>query len=463
MSQIVDTIFESGFIITMDDRDRILEKGYMVVHQGEILDIGPMSSFSADAYKAKKIIDCSSKVLAPGFISTHTHLFQTLLKGLGRDRYLLDWLDASVRKAFHCYDEQIMQAAALAGLCDNLRSGTTTVMDFQYCHARPGIDFAVVRAFEQLGMRGVIASARTNVAGFPPEMACDYVETEKQYFQGIRKLKQYCDDKDRLSVALAPGIIWDMTKEGYLEIRRTADDLDVPITMHVVETKDDDDYCLEAFGTDTISFLEDCGLLGPDFSLVHAVCLTDKSIEQLVRSGSTISHCPAANMILGSGRAPIPELQEKGLTISIGCDGPASNDNQDMLESIKLMALQHKMACKDPSVMPAYEALKIATIHGAKVIGQDDRIGSLEAGKEADFFIYDPRKDTAAMPIHDPVSTLVYSSTSRGMESVYVHGEALMSDGKIPRESEILHEAQVQANRLIKEAGLEQFKQGWIR
>lgn len=459
----VDAIYEKGFFITIDGDDRLIDGGFMAVHDGKIVEVGTVSSGRHLEYDAEQRIDCSGKILMPGFISTHTHLFQTLLKGLGRDKPLFDWLDNSVKRAFHYFNEEYIMAAALAGLVDNVSSGTTTVMDHQYCHARPGLDFVVAEAFEELGMRGVIASSRTNSANFSDDENCYYVETEEQYFESIEKLINTYDHHEHISVALAPCIIWDLTRDAYVKTRELADKYRIPITMHVAETGDDDKYCLETHGADTISFLRDCGVLGPDFSAVHSVSLDDKTMNTIVKSGSSVIHCPAANMILGSGRAKIPELQKAGVNVSLACDGPASNDNQDMLETIKLMALHHKLECRDPSVMPAYEALKMATLNGAKTIGQDHKIGSLEAGKEADFFIYNPSVDPASMPINDPVSAMVYSATSRGVEDVYVRGRAVKKNGLVKNQEEIMANAQSMAGKLIEEAGLGGFRNKWVK
>ena len=310
---------------------------------------------------------------------------------------------------------------------------------------------------------GFWQAAEPIVASLPPDMACSYVETEDQFFQGVENLAGRYGGHPLISVAIAPGIIWDMTEGAFFRTREMADHFGIPITMHTVETPDDDEFCRNTYGMDTIPFLDRCGLFGPDFSLVHAVWLQESDIALIAEKGASVSHCPAANMVLGSGRADVPGMIDKGVTVSLGNDGPASNDNQDMFEGMKLSALQHKQGCCDPSVLPAYEVLKMATINGARTIGQESRIGSLEAGKEADFIIFNPARDPACRPLHDPVAALVYSATSRGVESVYVRGNPVLQDGHIPHAGQIFAAAEGQAEKLVRQAGLDHYRNNWVR
>ncbi|MDC7235856.1 MAG: amidohydrolase [Spirochaetales bacterium] len=459
----LDLLLINAFILTMDQSDRQIDGGYLGIRQGKILDVGVMREDLSEQYSPEEVIDCSGKIIVPGFISTHAHLFQSLLKGLGRDLPLLEWLNSSIIKALPYYDEEMLYMAAKAGICDNIHSGTTTIVDFQYCHVKNNLDFAVGAAFKDLGVRGVIASSRTNGEKLPSSSASKYIESEEQFFYSVEKLTAHFRNNPLINTAIAPCIIWDMSEDGFRNTRRMADALHIPVTMHVLETLDDDIFCQETYGTDTVSFLEKCGVLGPDFSAVHAVHLTDKSMQQLYEYGSSVSHCPASNMILGSGQARVPDMLEMGINVALACDGAASNDNQDMLETLKIASLLHKLESRNPSVMPAYESLKSATIRGARLIGQDDRIGSLEIGKEADFFIYNPKSDSGCMPLHDPVAALVYSAGKQGIESVFVHGNRVLSEGVIDKETSILESAQQQAGILIEKAGLGNFKKSWIQ
>ena len=450
----VDLVVENGCILTMDGERRILYGGALAVAGDTILAIGSTKEIAAQ-YKARKSINAAGKYVFPGFISTHTHLFQMLLKGLGRDKPLLAWLDASVRQALHLYDEESIHFAALAGLLEAVRSGTTTVTDYQYCHVRPGLDSAVIRAYEKLQVRGVLSKAHTDVSAFPPEIACPWVETEDDYFESLAGLCVQYKDHPLVTMSLAPGIIWDHTREGFIRTRKFADQYKIPITMHLAETEDDDRYALATWGERAIPFLESCGVLGPDFVSVHSVHLTPEDIQTFKEYDVSISHCPLSNMILASGAAPVPQLMTEGVNVSLACDGAASSDTQNMLEVLKAAALQHKLVTRDASVVSASEVLEMATLGGARALGLQKQIGSLEKGKKADFFIFDPLKCFSA-PVHDPVSALVYSSSPANVETTVIGGEVILENGKFNSidETAVLKEASRLAASLVKRAGL---------
>ncbi len=449
-----DTIINSDCIVTMDDRRRVLRQASLVIIDGCIRDIGPTEELRG-RYRPSRVIDASGRVIFPGFVSTHTHLFQTLLKGLGRDKPLLEWLDSSVRRALHLYDEEAIHFAALTGLIEAVRTGTTTITDFQYCHPGRGFDYPVIEAYEKLGVRCVMSKSHTDVSGFPPDVALGYVETEDDYFTELEELCLKYERDELINLSLAPGIIWDHSEEGFRRTRAMADRFGIPITMHLAETEDDDAYALKTWGERAIPFLEKCGVLGRDFVSVHSVHLTDEDVATFKRHDVSVSHCPVANMILASGAAPIPRLVEEGIRISLACDGAASNDSQDMLEVLKATALQHKLTTRDASVVPASQVLEMATRGGAEALLLEKSVGSLEIGKKADLFIYNPARCRSA-PVHDPVSALVYSSGPSNIESTMVGGTFVLENGVITGcdESAVLERAQHLASNLVRRAGL---------
>jgi len=378
-----------------------------------------------------------------------------MLKGLGRDKKLFDWLDSSVRRAYHQYDEETIYYAALAGLIEALRTGTTTVTDFQYCHAKRGLDRPVLEAYEKLGIRGVLSKSHTDVSGFPDEIRPDYVETEEDYLRETDELCREYQGHPTISMSIAPGIIWDLSRSGYERTREIADKWKIPITMHLVETPDDDEFSREKYGKSTIDFLEECGVLGPDFVAVHGVYVEEKDIETFKRHGVTVSHCPISNMILASGTAPVPRYLEEGIPVSLACDGAASNDSQNMLEILKTTALLHKVTSGNAANVSAAQVLEMATLGGARSLGMEDSIGSLEVGKKADFFIFDPIR-SISVPVHDPVSTLVYSASPANVETTVVGGKVLLENGELQGQDErrILYEAQQLARDLVARSGL---------
>lgn len=449
----IDLIIKHAYLITMNEKREIIPDACIAVQGDKILEVG--TDALLEQYQADKVIDAAGKYVFPGFISTHSHLFQTMLKGLGRDKFLIDWLNSSVRVALHNFDEDTIYHAALLGCMEGIRSGTTTILDYMYAHPIAGLDDCVTQAFEDIGIRGVLGRSFTNVGSFPPEIACSRVETEQDFFDDVRRLEKKYRDHDRIDVCMAPGIIWDHTKDGFLEMRRTANELHMPITMHLVETPDDDKFSQENYGEDTIPFLERVGVLGPDFIAVHCVYMKDEDLDTFKKYDVKVSHNPNSNMVLASGVAPIPAMLEKGITVSLACDGSASNDTQNMLEVLKAASLMQKVHHRDPSLMPAATVLELATLGGARTLGREKELGSIEAGKKADLVLFDPLSPWSA-PVYDPVSTLTYACSPDNIKTVVIGGKVVMENGHMTTvdEDKVIREAHRLGTRLVERSGL---------
>jgi len=446
-------IIKNAYLLTLNKNRDIIKDACIVIKDDRVIDIG--SDKIIAKYQADRVIDAKGRVILPGFISTHSHLFQTMLKGLGRDMNLMDWLDNSVRRALCNFDKDTIYHAALCGCSEAIHSGTTTILDFMYCHAVPDLDEEVIRAFEDIGIRGVLGRAFTQVAGFPKEIALPYIETEQAFLDNVRVLEKKYRNNSRISIAMAPGIIWDQTDDGFREMRRIADDLKIPITIHIDETPDDNKFSMETYGENAIPHLDRLGVLGPDFIGVHCVYMTEEDIQIFKERDVKISHNPLANMILASGVAPVARFVKEGLTVSLGCDGSASNDTQNFLNVLQMASLLHKVSSRDPKTIPAATALEMATLGGAKALGREKELGSIEIGKKADLIFYDIN-EIFSCPSYDPVTALVYSSTSASIKSVIVDGKVVMEEGKLVNvdEEKIRYETKRLGVRLITKSGL---------
>ena len=447
-----DLIVKNACIVTMDASRRVLCDAAIAVQGDTIAAVGTNEEILA-GYSAKRVIDAVDKAVFPGFINTHCHLFQVLLKGLGRDKTLFDWLDSSVRRALWRITPERAHAGAVVGCMENLHSGITTVLDYQYCHGNYGIDEAVIEAFERTGIRGILGRGYTNVSSLPYKPPV--CETEDDFFAAIEKLAKQYKDHSRISIAIAPGIIWDVSKAGYQRCRELADRYGLLLTMHINETGDDDEFSRATYGKDTIPFLEETGFLGPNLIAVHCVNMQEDDIATFQKYDVKVAHCPVANMILASGVAPVPEFQKAGLAISLATDGAASSDMQDMLEIIKATALIHKCVRRDASIVNAAEVIEMATIGGARAIGREKDLGSIEAGKKADFFLFNP-KTPKAVPMADPIATLVYSSSEENVDTVVVGGTVVLDEGKYTMldGTKALSDCQSAAASLREETGL---------
>lgn len=452
--QNADLIVTNALIVTMDQQRRILSGAAIAVLGDTIAAVGPAAQIAA-RFRAPRCIDATDKVLFPGFINTHSHLFQVLLKGLGRDKLLFDWLDSSVRRAICRITPERAHAAAVVGCMENLHSGVTTVLDYQYCHGHPGIDEAVLQAMEHTGIRGVFGRGNSNVKTMPADCMPPLQETDEDFFRAIETLAEAYAGHSRITIAIAPGIVWDVKPESFRKLRALAQRYGLLLTMHLNETEDDDAHCQKAFGKDTIPFLEEQGFLGPDLIAVHCVNMQQDDIETFRKYDVKVSHNPVANMILASGVAPVPEFQQAGLTIGLGTDGAASSDMQDMLEVIKATALIHKCVRRDASIVNAEQVLEMATLGGARCIGREHDLGSIEAGKKADFFLFNP-KTPKAVPMADPISTLVYSSSEENIDTTVVGGKVLLEGGRYTclDEAAALDDCQAAAAALREETAL---------
>ena len=265
-----DLLVKNCCVVTMDERRRILCNACVAVADGRICALGDGAEL-AGQYQADRVIDGKNKILFPGLINTHDHLFQMLVKGLGRDKDLMAWLDASVRPAICQIGPEEIYLAAQVGLMEQIASGVTTCLDYQYAHGKQGLDQAVLDAMERVGIRGILACGFTQTANFPPDCRCELNWTEDEMLMAVEALHAQYQGHPRLSIQMAPGIIWDFSEVSFRKMREIADRTGMRITMHTVETALDNQYCLEQRGKRVIPYLDELGVLGPDFLAVHCV------------------------------------------------------------------------------------------------------------------------------------------------------------------------------------------------
>ena len=447
----VDLVITGGTVITQNPDREIIDDGTVII-KGDSIEVVARSRDIAGDYEARRTVDASGKYVFPGLVNTHTHLFQTFMKGLGEGLTLYDWLRAVTAPSAAAMDERDAYLSAMVGLIEALHSGTTTTLEYLYGQPTTKLYPPVGRAFKDTGIRGLLGWG--------------FIESGEQH--GIatsmfRPTDDVLEDVDRLRVdlcsdlvgcALAPGISFGMTRRGLETIRQYATDNQILITLHTNETHDDNRACLADYGKENVPFLEEIGFWGPDVLAVHCVQMTPEDIEIFARYDVKVSHNPISNMYLGSGAAQILAMRDAGLTVSLAVDGAASNNSQDMLEVMKCTGLMHKLVMGDPAVINAADVMDMATIGGARALGMEDSIGSLEPGKKADLFIFDPLRPKS-VPVLDPISSLVFSGGEDSVIMTVVNGEVVLEDNKITTvdEEAIFVEAQKAAWDLAKRAG----------
>ena len=417
-------------IVTMDKSKRVYSHAGILYKNGRINAIDSSEAIRALAQEQGiPVSDAKEAVIFPGLINTHNHLFQHLLKGLGTDMALEDWWPRVIGPAGVLLRERHVRAAASAGALEAIRSGTTTVVDYMQVHPVKGLSDAVIQSIANAGLRLVYGRGFRNYskdARFPSELIDDL---DNVFVETLALKHRYEDESQKIKIYLAPAAAWAVSIDGLKRATEFGQSNSIPLMMHVFETGTDNEVCLARYGKRAIDYYEEAGLLQQDFLAVHCVVMDAEDIDRFSKNGVKVSHNPVSNMYLSSGVAPVPKLLKAGITVGLGTDGAASNNSNNMLETLKITALLHKVYGADPLAMTAYKVLEMATVDAAKCIGLSDQIGSLEIGKRADFFVFDPLASPGCAPMHDPIATLIYSSDTRGIVTVVVGGETLLSDG----------------------------------
>jgi 5-methylthioadenosine/S-adenosylhomocysteine deaminase len=448
----VDLIVAGGTVITQNARREIIPNGVVVVRGDTLLAVLPARE-AEGRYTAQRTLDARGRFVFPGLINTHTHLFQTFTKGLGEGLPLYEWVDSVPAPVAAAMTEQESHLSALLGGLEALHSGTTTVLDFAYSLPTPHLYRGAGRAFRDLGLRGILARGLMDTGEQHGLSPCQFHPVDEALAEWDGLAGEL--SSSLVALAVAPEVPFGVSRAGLERLRTYAVQRDMLITMHVNEGSDDDRAVLADHGRRAIPFLEEIGFWGPDVLAVHCVRMQPEDIEILARHDVKVSHNPVSNMYLGIGTAPIVEMRRAGLAVGLGTDGAGSNNSQDMLETLKCAGLIHKLAHGDPTAMRAADVLDMATLEGARAIGQGGRLGSLEPGKQADLFVLDPLTPKAA-PVLDPVASLVYSCGEDSVHTVIVAGRVVLDEGVVVAVDEraVLQECQAAASRLAERCGL---------
>ena len=450
----IDLLLYKATIITINKERTIFYNGAMAVDHGRIVEIGDSEKLESHYQDAKEKINCEGKIIVPGFINTHNHLFQTLLKGLGDDMVLEDWLKTMTFPAARFLEVEDCYYAAMLGIMEGIHSGMTTEVDYMYPHARAGLSDGVIKAYQDLKIRGIFGRGCMDAGqnfGIVPEIMQDCQAVEKDL---VRLFDTYHNSENgRIKIWTSPAALWSNSEKMLKMLYDISNSYHAGMTVHVSETPFDRKATEVLHGCAGVDCLEKLEITGPNVLMVHCVYLTDSDIKKASEYDLKVSHNPVSNMYLASGVAPIPKMIEQGITVGLGVDGAASNNGQDMLELMKTTALLQKVDTLNPIAITAEKVLEMATIDGARAIGMEEEIGSLEAGKRADFVIFNPYLSAKSIPVHNPVSTIIYASTMQNIESVAVDGEFILKDGiitTVPDEGEILKKAQKVAENLAE-------------
>jgi cytosine/adenosine deaminase-related metal-dependent hydrolase len=449
------TVVEGCTVVTMDAARTEHRVGHVVVEGSRITAVG---SGPAPRGDHASVVDGRGCVLTPGLVNTHHHLYQWVTRGLAVDATLFEWL-ATLYPVWAGVDEQVVHAAAAAGLGWLARTGCTTSMDHHYVFPYAGGDLlaAEVAAAGGLGLRFLPTRGSMDLGrsqgGLPPDEVVEPVDAILAATAEAIDLFHDPSPDSMVRVGVAPCSPFSVTGELLKASADLARDKGVRLHTHLAETLDEEEFCRERFGSTPVEYVESLGWLGDDVWLAHGIHLSDQAIGTLAATGTGVAHCPSSNARLGAGIARTRDLRDAGVPVGLGVDGAASNEASSLLEEAR-HALLFARARGGPQALGVRDALELATIGGARVLGWDDQIGSNEVGKLADLALW--RVDTLPHAgLADPVAGLVLGSPPP-LELLLVGGSPVVErDRLVNADEEQLARSAVAANTtLLRRAGL---------
>lgn len=412
-------VFQHVNIVTCDQDFHVYLDGILAVKESQIVYVGQENLEILE--QADQIIDYQGAWIMPGLVNCHTHSAMTGLRGIRDDSNLHEWLEDYIWPAEAEFTPEMTTKAVKEALTEMLQSGTTTFNDM---YNPNGVE--IEKIYEVL-------KASKMRCYFSPTLFSSDVETTEETIARTRAvieiIKSYQDPN--FKVMVAPHSPYSCSRELLEASLNLAKEEDIPLHIHVAETQEESGIILKRYGKRPIAFLDELGYLDHQAVFAHGVELNEAEITRLADSQVAIAHNPISNLKLASGIAPVVQLQQAGVPVGIATDSVASNNNLDMFEEGRTAALLQKMKSGDASQFPIETALKALTIEGAKVLGMEDEIGSLEVGKQADFLVIQPQGKIHLQPQENMLSHIVYAVKSSDVDDVYIAGEQVVRDGKV--------------------------------
>ena len=422
-------LIKNAFILSPNFEDK---KQSLLIKDDLIAEI----SDEIDETNVDKIIDAEGKILLPGLVNTHTHLSMTLFRGLADDLSLDSWLNDHIWPMEANLNGDYCYIGALLGAVELIKSGTTTFSDMYFYMED------VARAVEEAGIRAVLSYGMIDFG--------DAERRENEIKENLTLFENCNGMADgRIKVFFGPHSPYTASEELLVKVRELADEYGMGIHIHVSETQKEINDVSEEKGLRPFEYLDKIGLLGSDVVAAHSVWLSDEEIEIIKKNDVKVSHNPCSNMKLASGIAPVSKLIEKGVCVSIGTDGASSNNNLDLIEELKTASLLQKVSTLDPKVLTSDEAIAMGTINGARTLGLEDEIGSIEVGKKADIILIDTNCANMVPDSSSLSSNVIYSANGSNVDTTICNGKILMENKKLT----VLNEQEIydKARQAIKE------------
>ncbi len=414
----IDTLIHARWVLTMAPSDQVLEHHTIAIDQGTIIDCLPTKHCHAH-YSAKNTVNRDNHIVTPGLINNHTHTPMNLMRGSADDAPLMKWLNEHIWPAeSRTITAETTKLGSMLAISEMIRTGTTCFNDHY------GFPVSTREAVIESGIR---ASLGISVL----EPPCPWSKTATEAITEARIiLEEHQHSHPLVTWTLAPHAPYTVSDDSFTAIKNLSNDFEIPIHLHLSETQDEVDMSLEQYKMRPIQRLDKLGLLDNRMIAVHMVHLTDQEIQLCAERGCHVVHNPQSNLKLGSGIAPIHQLNQAGVNISLGTDGAASNNDLNMFTEMQTASLLSKGINQNPTALPAHEVYAMATINAAKSLGIDDKVGSIEKGKQADLIAIEC-DDYWQQPVYNPTAHLVYSANALSVSDSWVAGKAILKDKKL--------------------------------
>ena len=413
----VDLVVSGGIVVTVDETHRVIPDGAVAIAGTDIVAVDT-ADVIRQQFRAAETIDAAGQVVLPGLINTHTHAPMVLFRGLADDLALMEWLNNYIFPAeAKMVSPEFVRAGTRLAALEMIQSGTTTYADMYY------FEEEVAKETRAAGLRGVLGQT---IIQFP-------VADAKTPADGLARaeafIKAFKGDS-LITPAVAPHALYTLDGPTLKAARELSKRHNVPTLIHVAETRDEVKTAQERLSASPVMYLDSLGFLGPGVLAAHGIYVAESEMPVLKARGVGISHNPESNMKLASGTAPVTAYLRAGVALGLGTDGAASNNDLDMFEAMRMASLLHKLQTSDPRAVSAPTALDMATIGGARAMGMDRQIGSLEAGKRADLIVVG-MSAARQTPMYDPISHLVYVTRGDDVQTTIVNGKVLMKNRKM--------------------------------
>ncbi|MHA2174448.1 MAG: amidohydrolase [Candidatus Hodarchaeales archaeon] len=413
-------LIKNATIITVNSKNEVIANGGVVIENNIITTVASMAQLRD--ISADEVIDAEGMVVMPGLVNTHTHLSMTLFRGVADDVPAINWLPIiwSIEKNIN---EDFCYTGALLGCMEMIKSGTTCFAD-QYWHMEK-----ICTAIKEAGLRADLSQGILELN--------DPEKGSKDLQESVAFAKEWNNSVNgRITTRLGPHAIYSCSPTLLRETREAADKIGVGLHIHVAEGPNEPKMAKEKHGDTSIEHLHNLGILNGDVLAAHSVYVNNSDMEIMKKTNTSVAHCPTAMMKYGNEIAPVPDLLSKKIRVGIGTDGCGSNNNLDMIEEMRTVALVHKMIRNDSTVLPVPQLIKMATLSGAEALGLDKEIGSIESGKKADVILLDFQKPHL-VPCHHYPSHIVYSAFGTDVDTVIIDGKVIMRNRELMTVNEL--------------------------